>query len=88
MLFRSSINKDEEKKVTLTIKHHQLAKGQYYFNFAIGRGDEETGVREFDIVMKTLFFEIAFTDKEHQKGIILWDRQGWGTVNLQHVELN
>lgn len=82
-----SIKKGEEKKVVLKVRNHQLAKGQYYFNFAIGKGDEATGVREFDIVMKTLFFEIAFSDQEHQKGIVLWDRQGWGTVNLQDVEV-
>ena len=82
-----NIKKGEEKKIKLTIRNHQLAKGQYYFNFAIGKGNEETGVREFDIVMKTLFFEISFSDKEHQKGIALWDRQGWGTVNLQDVEV-
>ncbi len=81
-----SIKKGEEKKIRLKIINHQLAKGQYYFNFAIGKGNEETGVREFDLVMKTLFFEISYTDSSHSKGIILWDNQGWGNINLQHVE--
>ena len=38
--------------------------------------------------MKTLFFEIAYTDKDHAKGIVMWDRQGWGSVNFQSVEVN
>ena len=83
-----SIQKDQVKKIRLKISHHQLAKGQYYFNFAIGKGNEVTGVREYDIVMKTLFFEIAYTDKDHAKGIVMWDRQGWGSVNFQSVEVN
>lgn len=83
-----SILKNQDKKVVLTIREHQLAKGQYYFNFAVGKGDEETGVREFDIVMKTLFFEIAFSDKNHEKGIVVWDRQGWGSINLQNVRVS
>ena len=63
-----------------------MAKGQYYFNFAIGKGNEETGVREFDLVMKTLFFEISYTDVDHSKGIVMWDKQGWGSINLQNVD--
>lgn len=82
-----SIQKGEQKKINLKIKNHQLAKGQYYFNFAIGKGNEETGVREFDIVMKSLFFEIAFTDIDHAKGIVMWDQQGWGKINLQNVDV-
>ena len=81
-----SIKKGEIKKIRLKINHHQLAKGQYYFNFAIGKGNEETGVREFDLVMKTLFFEISYTDIDHSKGIVMWDKQGWGSINLQNVE--
>ena len=81
-----SIKKGEIKKIRLKINHHQLAKGQYYFNFAIGKGNEETGVREFDLVMKTLFFEISYTDVDHSKGIVMWDKQGWGSINLQNVE--
>ena len=80
-----SVKKGETKKIKLKINNHQLAKGQYYFNFAIGKGNEETGVREFDIVMKTLFFEIAYTDKDHAKGIMMWDQQGWGKINFQNV---
>ena len=81
-----SIKKGEVKKIKLKITQHQLAKGQYYFNFAIGKGNEVTGVKEFDIVMKTLFFEIAYTEIDHTKGIATWDQQGWGKINLQHVE--
>lgn len=81
-----SMNARETKKMQLKISHHQLAKGQYYFNFAVGKGNEITGVKEFDIVMKTLFFEIAFTDPGHNDRIALWDNSGWGHTNLQMVD--
>ena len=81
-----NIKKGEHKKIQLKIKNHQLAKGQYYLNFAVGKGSEVTGVREFDIVMKTIFFEIAYTDINHKNRISMWDNSGWGYINLQSVE--
>ncbi len=80
------IKKGEQKKIQITINNHQLAKGQYYFNFAVGKGSEVTGVKEFDIVMKTIFFEIAYTDKNHMNRIAVWDNAGWGYINFQNVE--
>jgi lipopolysaccharide transport system ATP-binding protein len=80
-----SIRVNELKEFNLTIHNHQLAKGKYYLNFAVGKGNEVTGVREFDIVMKTLFFEIGFSDIHHQNRISMWDEMGWGHINLQNV---
>ncbi len=80
------VNKGSEIKIDLKIKNHQLAKGQYYFGFALGQGNEVTGVKDFDMVLKSLFFEIAFTDPLHDKGIVLWENNWWGNTNYQCVE--
>lgn len=81
-----SIKGGEVKKIDLKIKHHQLAKGQYYFGFSIGQGNEVIGIKDFDMVLQSLFFEIAFADTSHKKGIVLWENNWWGNINYQSVE--
>jgi len=79
------MNKGERCKLKLTIQNHQLAKGTYYFNFAVGIGNPERGVREYDIVEKVLFMQIAWADAQHTKRIAQWDERGWGHMHLQNV---
>lgn len=83
-----SIEAQEEKVFELRIENHQLTKGKYYMNIAIGKGDEVTGVREYDIAVKVLFFEIGYSDLNRTKRIVMWDEYGWGNINLQHVTIN
>lgn len=80
------IEANEEKSFTVAIKNHQLAKGQYYFEFCVGTGNHLTGITEYDNVTKTLFFEIAYDDKERNKMIALWP-SNWGLINFQNVEV-
>jgi lipopolysaccharide transport system ATP-binding protein len=81
-----SISAGTEKKIVLEFKNHQLAKGQYYFDFSVGKGNEVTGITEYDNVAKVLFFEVAFKDKAHNEMIAMWLPQ-WGSVSFQDVEI-
>jgi len=81
-----SIMKGQEKEFSITIKNHQLAKGQYYFDLSVGVGNELTGITDYDIVTKTLFFEIAYKDILKTQMITLWHSE-WGSVNFKNVEL-
>lgn len=81
-----SIKKNEKREVVITLKNHQLAKGQYYIDFSVGIGNEISGITDYDIVFKTLFFEIAYKDKSKTKMITLWE-SAWGSTNFQDVEL-
>lgn len=82
-----NIEANTEKSIILHLENHQLAKGQYYFDFAVGIGNEVTGIKDFDIVIKTLFFEIAYKDIDHSEMISLWSTN-WGSTNFQHVQIN
>jgi lipopolysaccharide transport system ATP-binding protein len=82
-----SIKKNQEKAFVVKIKNHQLAKGQYYISMSVGIGNELTGTTEYDIVLKTLFFEIAYKDLLKTQMMTLWHSE-WGTVNFKNVEIN
>ena len=81
-----SIKKGETRQVLVTIRDHQLAKGQYYFDLSVGTGSEVLGITDYDIVTKTLFFDIVYKDDAKTQMITLWESQ-WGSTNFQHVEL-
>jgi len=81
-----SIKEGETKDIIIKIKDHQLAKGQYYFNFSVGIGNEIVGITDFDIIMQTLFLEIAYKDTSHEDMITLWGAQ-WGCINFQNTEI-
>ncbi|UOR03956.1 ABC transporter ATP-binding protein [Hymenobacter aerilatus] len=81
-----SIRKNEEKNFIVRIKNHQLAKGQYYISMSTGIGNELTGTTEYDIVLKTLFFEIAYKDLLKTQMMTLWHSE-WGYVNFKNVEI-
>ncbi|WP_201986333.1 ABC transporter ATP-binding protein [Hymenobacter rubidus] len=81
-----SIQKGEIKEVNIKVKNHQLAKGQYYFDFSVGTGDETIGTTEYDNVAKVMFFEIAYKDLAKQQMIALWP-SAWGSTSFQNVEV-
>ena len=82
-----SISKGETKEVAVVLKNHQLAKGQYYFDFSVGTGNEITGMTEYDNIAKVLFFEIAYQDSSRKQMITLWPRE-WGSISFQDVRIN
>ena len=78
------IRKDEIKNINFTIRNTQLAKGQYYLDFSVGLGNEIIGIKDFDIVHKTLFFEVAYKKSDKQEMIATWNDQ-WGNINFNNV---
>lgn len=81
-----TIGNGEVKDITLSIKNHQLAKGQYYLSFSVGIGNELTGITDYDTIIQTLFFEVAYNDIAKEQMITLWSSE-WGSTNFQNVEL-
>lgn len=81
-----SIKKGQTKQVKVSIRNHQLSKGEYYIDLSVGTGSEVLGITDYDVVMKTLFFCIVYKDVEKTQMITLWD-SAWGYTNFQNVEL-
>ncbi|HWZ16335.1 MAG TPA: polysaccharide ABC transporter ATP-binding protein [Mucilaginibacter sp.] len=81
------INAGETKRIRLTIKNHHIAKGSYYLDFSIGLGNEITGIKDFDIITKTLTFEIIYKEELTKEMYLMWDNN-WGAINFQDTEVN
>jgi lipopolysaccharide transport system ATP-binding protein len=76
-----------ESKVILTINDHFLAKGEYSINLSIGIGDHtDSGITDYDTILKVLSFEIAYHNTSKQDLINLWN-QDWGHINFQNIEV-
>jgi lipopolysaccharide transport system ATP-binding protein len=83
-----SIEAGIETKVELTVHNHSLAKGNYAINLSIGVGDHtDSGLTDYDTVLKVLYFEVAFNDSIKQDPIHLWP-QSWGNIHFQSMELH
>lgn len=82
-----SIKANEVQKLKLILKNHQLAKGKYYFNFSVGKGNQTEGFEDFDIIHKTIFFEIVYSDITTKEMIPVW-HNAWGNINFQYVNIS
>jgi len=79
-----SIRSGEQTAIQFEIKNHQLAKGLYYLSFSVGSGNEVTGITDYDVVLRTLHFEITYADAAKTKMIALWVTS-WGSISFQDV---
>jgi len=80
-----SILKNQETDVLLTISNHQLAKGKYYLDLSVGIGDHISGIQDFDLITKVLFFEILYSDANNKELITNWS-SGWGNINFKQIQ--
>lgn len=70
--------------IKLIVHHHNLSKGRYTTCFNIGMKDLETGLRDYDVLLGVLNFEV--TEFTKGKTIALW-KNSWGNILLQNVDL-
>lgn len=82
-----SVREEETITAKLSLHNHQLSKGKYYLNFSIGIGDEIVGIKDFDIIVKVIRFEIAYSASDNERMIGFWDVNRWGSINFANVSL-
>ena len=68
-------------RTEVVLTNHNLSKGNYYFAFSIGKGDEESGNIEYDIVYEVLNFEITHK-MDMESPINNWPNS-WGNICFQ-----
>lgn len=73
--------KEKQLSLNVSLINHNLSKGSYYFAFSVGRGDEEYGNVEFDIIYDVLNFEI--THKTNINDPINKWPQDWGNISFK-----
>lgn len=71
-------------EVNVVLSNHNLAKGQYYFDFNLGKGDPVTGVTDFDSVYNTVSFEVVYDDYVSKATISKW-APNWGHISFKDV---
>ncbi len=82
-----SIKANEVQKLSLVFKNHQLAKGKYYFDFSVGKGNQNEGFKDFDNVHKTIFFEVTYSDLATKEMIPVW-HNAWGNINFKDINIS
>lgn len=73
-------------EVRLTLKYHNLAKGKYKVNCNVGLKDIESGLKDYDVVYETVYFEVDKSNYITGSPILLW-RNGWGNCNFQNADI-
>ncbi len=76
-----NLSDSEILNLEVTLIDHNLSKGNYYFAFSIGNGDEESGNVEYDIIYDVLNFEI--THKIDLRSPINYWPNSWGNISFQ-----
>ena len=73
-------------KVIISLKNHNLSKGKYYLGFNVGYKTESFDFMDYDIVYDVLSFEIKYLDMKFRKEIELW-RSDWGRIQFMDGEI-
>lgn len=78
-----SIRQGEEKTISLKLKDHHLAYGEYKVSFSVGSGNYTTGQKDYDIIREVLTFKItsAKSDEKVGESVVQW-RSSWGKVMI------
>jgi len=81
------LDKNSDVHIEFTLKNHNLAKGFYYFDFSIGKGDEEFFVIDDHIVEKAISLEIRRKKTDSNLMISTWNALNWGNNNYNDYEI-
>ncbi len=75
------VKENQTTDVYVDLVNHNLSKGSYSISLSVGKGSEETGNTEFDIVYEVLSFQIAYK-RDGQSPIIKWPVD-WGNFSFK-----
>jgi len=80
--------KDAETfRVRLTLPHHFTPMGRYYLNFNISRYDYAAKIRDYDIVMNAISFEVNHVDEQHKQPFTLWPFSSGTSIQESVIEM-
>ncbi len=78
-----SIGANQVTDVYLQLINHNLSKGFYSISLSIGKGSEETGNTEYDIVYEVLTFQISYK-RDSKSPIVKW-AEDWGNFSFKTI---
>ena len=77
----------EIMKVSLTIPHHNTPKGRYKLNFNISRYDYSSVIRDYDIIVDAISFEVNYVDKERTRPFSIWNFRHGCSIHDSEVKI-
>src|SRR5271165_840834 len=73
----------EQREMRLTLPSFGLSPGSYYCGVSIGRGDHFTGLKDYDILTETLFFDVM--PEINELGVLGTWHPNWGSICFADV---
>ena len=77
-----------EFTIRVSIPHHNTAMGKHKLNFNISRYDYSANIRDFDIIMNALSYEVNFVDSEHTQPFTLWPFSSGTSIQDSTIEIS
>jgi lipopolysaccharide transport system ATP-binding protein len=75
-------------RAIITLRDHKLAPGNYYIAIAVGTGNQYTGYRNYDVLPRTLHFEIIPQNNKSEKtNASVW-HNSWGRIQFGELSVN
>jgi lipopolysaccharide transport system ATP-binding protein len=79
------LNAGEEREVAVTLASAFLAPGLYFCGVSVGSGSNRSANVDYDIVLDTLFFEVAH-ETTPSGSIVFW-LKGWGSISFPDLSI-
>jgi lipopolysaccharide transport system ATP-binding protein len=75
----SIVNKKGKVSIILNLEH--LVPDKYNFSFSVGHGNENTGIRDYDVVISEVGIDLR--DILSSENIVKWNFQNWGLLRFK-----
>jgi lipopolysaccharide transport system ATP-binding protein len=72
----------------ITLRDHKLAPGNYYIAIAVGKGNQHTGYKNYDVLPRSLYFEIISENSNSDKSNTSVWHSSWGQIQFSELLIN
>lgn len=74
-------------KVRYQINNHNTPKGRYRLNFNISRYDYSAVIKDYDLVLGAISFEVNYVDPIHSRPFTIWQFRTGCSIQDSHIEI-
>jgi lipopolysaccharide transport system ATP-binding protein len=77
--------KDNFGRITIILNFELLIPDKYSFSFSVGHGNENIGIRDYDVVLSKVGIDLKNSNEYNR--IVKWDYQNWGLLRYKPEEI-
>lgn len=78
---------EQVNSAIITLEDHKLAPGNYYIAISVGMGNQNTGYKNYDVLQRTLKFEIISEDNNSYKSNTSVWHNSWGRIQFTQLSI-